>query len=187
VNVICDTAIIANFLKINRIDLLARSSHTFLVCDLVQQEIAVEYPGQLKCFQKALKKSAIQKVAALDSQELDLFSELIKEGQLSPCECATLAIAAYRGYFLASDDSQATLQAELLMAPNRILRTQNIVVAMIKENLLSEDSADQLLLSWAAYLRFKLNPSTIEMFPEDNLLQETSLQWGIFPLVLKSG
>ena len=54
---------------------------------------------------------------------------------------------------------------------------------MINENLLSDD---QLLLDWDAYYRFK-RPKMTKLFPEDNLLQETSLQWGIFPLVLKSG
>ena len=185
-NIICDTAIIVNFLKINRIDLLDRSSHTFLVSDHVQQEIALDYPAQLKRFQKALKKSIIQKIPGEDSEEFDLFAALFKTGQLSVCESATLAAAAYRGYSLATDDSQVIDQAELLMAPNRILRTQNIVVALINENLLTDESADQLLDAWATNLRFK-HPTFETLFPEDSLLQETSLQWGIFPLILKSG
>lgn len=186
-NIICDTLIIVNFLKIKRLDLLGRSSHTFWVSDHVHREITINYPAQLKLFQKALKKSAIQKIAVEDPQELDLFIELIKKRRLSASECATLAAAVFRGYFLAVDDSQAILQAELLMASDKILRTQDIVAEMINENLLSNDSADQLLLNWATYLRFKLKSPTIEIFPEDNLLHEISFQWGIFPLVLESG
>lgn len=185
-NIICDTAIIVNFLKINRIDLLSRSSHTFLVSEHVHREIRIDYPAQLKRFQKALKKSAIRKIHVEDSEEFDLFVALIETGKLSVCECATLAAAAYRGYSLAMDDGQATLQAELLMEPNRILRTENIVAALINENLLTDASGDQLLEAWATNLSFK-HPTFETLFPEDNLLQETSNQWGIFPLILKSG
>lgn len=85
------------------------------------------------------------------------------------------------GYFVASDDSQAILQAELWALPGRTLCAQDIVAEMVNENLFSDD---ELLLGRAT--RFKL-PTIEGFFPEDNLLQEASFQWGIFPLILKSG
>ncbi len=176
-NVICDTSIIVNFLKINRLDLLGSSSHIFWVSDHVHQEITLDYPAQQQLFQIALKKKSIQKIVVKDPQELDLFIKLMKNRLLGAGECAAIAVAAYRGYFLAIDDGQAIKKAALLMTPDRILRTQDIVVEMVNENLLSDDSADHC---------FK-RPTITKLFPEDNLLQETSLQWGIFPLVLKFG
>jgi predicted nucleic acid-binding protein len=185
-NIICDTSIIINFLKINRLDLLAEYSHKFWVTDHVDREITNDYPAQQQLFQRAFDKLAIQKTSVEDPQELDLFIELIKNGQLGSGECATIAVAVNRGYFLAIDDNQAIKKAELLMAPTKILRTQDILVRMIRENLLSIESADQLLQNWATYHRFKLKIPTIkDLFSENNLLQEASFQWGVFPLVLK--
>jgi predicted nucleic acid-binding protein len=187
VNIICDTSVIINFLKINRLDLLAEYSHTFWVTDHVHREITIDYPIQQQLFQSAFEKLAIQKTSVEDPEELNIFIELIKNGQLGSGECATIAVAINRGYFLAIDDNQAIKKAELLMSPKRILRTQDILVGMIRENLLSFENADQLLQNWATYHRFKLKIPTIkDLFPEDNLLQEASFQWGIFPLVLKS-
>jgi hypothetical protein len=180
VNIICDTSIIVSFL--NRLDLLGSCSHTFLVSDHVYQEVAIDYPTQQHLFQGALEKLSIRKIAVEYPEELELFLELMKNKRLSISECTAIAIAAYRGYFLASDDNQATLQAELWVLPGRILSTQDIVEEMINENLLSD--ADELLLGRATRFKF---PTIEEFFPEDNLLQETSFQWGIFPLILKSG
>jgi predicted nucleic acid-binding protein len=102
-------------------------------------------------------------------------------------ECATIAVAVHRGYFLAIDDNPAIKKAELLMLSDKILRIQDIWVGMIRENLLSFEAANQLLLNWATDHRFKLKIPTIkDLFSENNLLQEASFQWGIFPLVLKS-
>ncbi len=182
-NIICDTLIIVHFF--NRLDLLGSCSHTFLVSNHVDQEITLDYPTQQHLFQSALEKLFIRKITFEYPEELELFIELMKNRRLSISECAAIAIAAFRGYFLAIDNSQATLQAGLWMAPNRILSTKDIVEEMINENLLSD--ADQLLLGQATDHRFKLKAPTIEIFPEDNLLQETSFQWGIFPLILKSG
>jgi predicted nucleic acid-binding protein len=183
VNIICDTSIIVNFLKINRLDLLGCSSHTFWVSNHVHQEIKIDYPEEQQLFQSALEQLWIKKIVVKDPQELDLFIKLMKNRQLGAGECAAIAVAVCRGYFLAIDDGHAIKKAAVLMTLDRILRTQDIVVELIDENLLSDD---QLLLNWPAYLCFK-RPTITKLFPEDNLLQETSLQWGIFPLVLKSG
>jgi len=153
------------------------------VSEHVHQEITLDYPALQQLFEFALENLSIQKIAVKDPQELNLFIKLMKNKKLSAGECAAIAVAACRGYFLAIDDGHAIKKAKLWITPDRILRTQDIVAEMIDENLLSDD---QLLLDWDAYYRFK-RPTMTKLFPEDNLLQETSLQWGIFPLVLKSG
>ena len=186
-NIICDTSVVINFLKISRVDLLAQHSHTFWITDHVHREITIDYPAQQKLFQSAIENLTLHKISVEDPQELDLFVNLVKNGQLGSGECATIAVAVCRGYFLAMDDNQAIKKAELLMAPTRILRTQDILVEMIKENLLSVETADQMVQNWATHHRFRLKIPTIkDLFNENNLLQETSFQWGIFPLVLKS-
>lgn len=186
-NIICDTSIIINFLKINRLDLLSEYSHEFWVTDHVHREITMDYPVQQQLFQNAFEDLTIQKTSLEDPQELDIFINLIKNGQLGSGECATIAVAAQRGYFLAIDDNQAIRKAELLIPPKRILRTQDILVGMIKEELLNIETADQLLQNWATFHRFRLKIPTIkELFKKDNILQESSFQWCEFPLILSS-
>ncbi len=154
--------------------------------DHVHSEITIEYPAQQQLFQTAFEKVIVQKTSVVHPIELDLFNELMKNRQLGPGECATIAAAVHRDHFLAIDDKQAIAKAELLMSSSKILRTQDILVGMIRENLLSFEAADQLLQNWATYHRFKLKISTIkDLFSENNLLQEESFEWGVFPLLLK--
>lgn len=76
-------------------------------------------------------------------------------------------------------DNKAIKKAELLISPKMILRTQDILVGTIKEDLLNFEAADQLLQNWATFHRFRIKTPTIKnLFIEDNLLRESSLQWG---------
>lgn len=187
-NIICDTSVIINFLNISRLDLLVRYSHTFWITEHVHKEITLDYPAQQQLLQNALENLTIQKTAE-GSEELELFINLIKSGQLGSGECSSIAVAAHRGYFLAIDDNKAIKKAELLISPKMIFRTQDILVGMIKEDLLDFEAADQLLQSWATFHRFKLKIPTIKnLFSKDNLLQESSSEWnnGIFPFILSS-
>ncbi len=177
-----------NFLKINRLDLLAQYSHTFWVTEHVHKEITLDYPAQRALFQNAIENLAVLKTVE-GSEELELFINLIKSGQLGSGECSSIAVAAHRGYFLAIDDNKAIKKAELLISPTMILRTQDILVGMIKEDLLNVETADQILQNWATFHRFKLKIPTIKnLFIDDNLLQETSSERseGIFPFILSS-
>jgi len=71
---------------------------------------------------------------------------LSKSGQLGAGECAAIASAVHQKHYLAIDDNQAIQKASVLILPNFILRTQDLILIMIQENLLSLYEADKLLL-----------------------------------------
>lgn len=101
--------------------------------------------------QNILKESKIE-----SPEEFDTFIELNRSRQLGVGECASIAIAYHRGYFLAIDDNQAIKKALSLVPASRILRTQDLIIMMIQEQLLDIDEADQLIEIWAARHRFQL-------------------------------
>ena len=155
-NISCDTSVLINFLKIKRIDLLQECSHSFFITDHVQNEITECFPQQYSLLKSALDQNILTKVTVNSSQELKIFLELSKSGQLGAGECAAIASAVHQKHYLAIDDNQAIQKASVLILPNFILRTQDLIFIMIQENLLSLYEADKLLLIWAKEHRFKL-------------------------------
>lgn len=155
-NTSCDTSVLINFLKIKRIDLLQECSHSFFITDHVQNEITESYPDQSALLKTALDKNILTKVTVNSSEELKIFVELSKSGQLGAGECAAIASAVHQKNYLAIDDNQAIQKASALLLPNFILRTQDLILIMIQENLLSIAEADEFLLVWAQQHRFKL-------------------------------
>lgn len=152
----CDTSVLINFLKIDRIDLLKKCSCSFFVTDHVQDEIATHYPDQCTRLEAALGEKVLQKANVETPREFALFAELSKSGQLGSGECAAIAIASHRGYYLAIDDNQAIKKTSELLLPHLILRTQDLILLMIQEHLLEIDEADTLITVWATQHRFKL-------------------------------
>ncbi|MEI6242089.1 MAG: hypothetical protein WCP39_01635 [Chlamydiota bacterium] len=155
-NTSCDTSVLINFLKIKRIDLLQNCSHFFFITDHVVDEITTYYPNQQALLKSALDQKILTKVSVNSSEELKIFEELSKSGQLGAGECAAIAFAVHQNYYLTIDDNQAIKKASFLLLPNRILRTQDLILLMIQENLLNIDEADHMIQIWAKEHRFKL-------------------------------
>lgn len=153
---ICDTSILINFLRINRMDLFKKCPFSFFITEHVQEEITVLYPNQYNLLEVALSQNMIQKLTISNSLEFEIFTKLIKTGQLGAGECAAIAAASCRDCYLAMDDKQAIKKAKEFISENLILRTQDLVVLMIQEHILEIDEADKLIQIWANEHRFKL-------------------------------
>ncbi len=162
-NTSCDASFLINFLKINRIDLLEKCSFSFFITDHVQEEISNYYPAQRSCLEQGMRQYVLQKINVEFLEEFTLFANLSKSGQLGAGECAAIAVASHRDYFLAIDDNQAIKKALELSSPPPIFRTQDLILLMIKEELLEIEEADHLIELWATQHRFKLK---IESFRE---------------------
>ena len=160
----CDTSVLINFLKIDRMDLLEKCSHSFFITDHVQEEITTHYSDQHTLLQTALHQKILQKADVESSEEFAVFAQLSKSGQLGTGECAAIALASCRKYYLLIDDVQAIKKASSLIAPNFILRTQDLIVLMIQEHLLEIKEADYLIEVWAKQHRFKLKVKSFEEF-----------------------
>jgi hypothetical protein len=155
-NASLDTSVLINFLKIDRIDLLEKCSYSFFITDHVQDEVTTLYPAQLKTLETGLSKQIFQSANVETNEEFNIFAQMSQTGQLGSGECAAIAIAAHRNYYLAIDDAQAIKKASSLIAPHLILRTQDLVLQMIQDHLLEVEEADTLIEVWAKEHRFKL-------------------------------
>ena len=156
-NTSCDASVLINFLKIDRIDLLEKCSHSFFITDHVEEEISTCYPNQKSCLESGLKNNSLQKICVDSFEEIALFADLNRSGQLGAGECAAIAVASHRGYYLAIDDNQAIKKTIGLLEPHFVLRTQDLICLMIQEQILEIEAADQLIEMWATQHRFKLN------------------------------
>jgi predicted nucleic acid-binding protein len=154
--VVCDTSVLINFLRINRLDLLQNYSHCFLITDHVQAEISDHYPDQQNRFQAGLEIEIFKMISVDDAKEMELFGQLASSGQLGAGECAAIAVASHRKHKLAIDDIRAIKKAKSVIASDAILRTQDLLVEMIKEKVIEIESADELIELWATQHRFKL-------------------------------
>lgn len=158
----CDTSVLVNFLKIDRMDLFGKCSHSFFITDHVQHEIALYYTEQRNHLKSALSSNILHETTVTSPEEVALFAELHKNGQLGAGECAAIAVASCRGMYLAIDDKQAIRQASHWISGHLILRTQDLMLLLIQEQLLSLDEADQLITLWTTQHRFKLKISSFK-------------------------
>ncbi len=154
--VVSDTSVLLNFLKIQRLDLLENCSHSFLITEHVEVEIADYYPQQCRSLQKAIEQEILQKITLIHPIEMDLFSELSQEKFLGRGESSAIAVAIHRNLSLAIDDVKAIKSARSMAPALPILRTQDLIVAMLQQEILTLPEADAILSTWADKHRFKL-------------------------------
>lgn len=154
--IVTDTSVLINFLKIERLDLLAKCSLDFFITEHVRNEITEDYPEQLERFEHALKHSMLKEITVSESAELEIFSKLMENRKLGVGECSAIAVATHRNYLLAIDDNLAIKFALSFIASSKILRTQDLMIKMIHENLLDVLEADIILNDWSDLHRFRL-------------------------------
>ncbi len=154
--IVTDTSVLINFLRIDRIDLIAGHSYDFLATDHVAAEISDRYPDQQQRFAAALDAGVISETRVTTPEELQLFGFLFATGRLGAGECSAIAFAVHRGYILAIDDRLAIRHARGVDARLRILATQDLMVSMIREGLLEVEEADRIKREWATRHRFRL-------------------------------
>ena len=158
--VVADTSVLINFLRIDRMDLIGAHPASFIATDHVAAEIADTYPEQQARYAAALNAAQITEQRIDDPAELEIFLRLAAKGRLGAGERAAIAVALNRGCALAIDDSRAIRRAleEAGIAGNPliILRTQDIVVQIIRDGALTIEAADAIRDDWANNHRFKL-------------------------------
>lgn len=161
--VVSDTSVLVNFLRIDRMDLIANVSYDVLATDHVGDEISDTYADQQVRYQAAQTDGIIYQVSLTDSQELEIFGALAASGRLGSGECSAIACAVHNGYALAIDDRLAAREAMKVSSGLEIIRTQDLIVEMINQKLLSIENADSIKMDWEQNHRFKLK---IESFAE---------------------
>ncbi len=155
--IVTDASVLINFLRIDRIDLIAGHSHAFLVTDHVANEVSDRYPNQQRRFASALDSGALTLIPVAATEELRLFASLSATARLGAGECSAIAVAVQRRYTLAIDDRVANRLARRFAPSLHIVTTQDLVVSMIRLNLLDVEEADRIKHEWSDQHRFRLN------------------------------
>jgi predicted nucleic acid-binding protein len=154
--VILETSVLINFLKVDRVDLLARlPGQEFLITDHVRDEITQHYPQQVARLTAALQQGHLHEIQVTDPGELAAFSQLASTG-LGSGECSAIAAASLRGLPLAIDDKVAVKRARQFHPGIAILNTESLMVSLIHENILDVPAADAIKDDWERNHRFRL-------------------------------
>lgn len=158
--VVADTSVIINFLRIDRMDLIGAHPSPFIVTDHVADEIADSYPEQQARFHAALGAGHITQHRIDDSAEVEIFLRLSARGRLGAGERSAIAVALNRGCALAIDDSRAIRraieEAGIAGNPLTVLRTQDVIVHLIRAKLLEIEAADAIKENWHLNHRFTI-------------------------------
>ena len=154
--IIADTNVLINFIRIDRLDLLADHSHQFVITEHVKEEITEHYTVQRKMLQEAIEGGVITEKIVNSLEALQLFGSLMNTGRIGAGECSAIACAICGNHKLAIDDKRAIKEARKRSSELDILGTQELVVSMISEQLLTVSEADEIKALWETKHRFKL-------------------------------
>lgn len=155
--ILLDTSVLINFARIGRIDLLARRPRcVFLVTDHVRAEVLEHYREQFEAVDAAVESGILTELAVTGAGELEDFGKLVAMKSLGIGECSAIAVAKHRSMALALDDVPARKKAVKFHSGLRLLGTEDLMVALVKENVLSIQEADSIKHDWEANHRFKL-------------------------------
>lgn len=152
--VVADTSVLINFLKLDRMDLIARHSSEFLITNHVSDEVTKHYISQSARLIRALESGILQERSVVDEQDMALFGTLCTD--LGTEESSAIAFALHRDYALAIDDGKAIKIAKKVSKSLKIYRTQDLFQSMIQEDLIDIEEADGLKQELETMHRFKM-------------------------------
>jgi len=153
---VLETSVLVNFLKIDRVDLLARHpSYEFIITEHVRAEITQHYPDQLARLETALQRATFREIRVTDPTELNAFAQLTLTG-LGTGECSAIAVAVNRNLPLAIDDKVAVKRAQRFRPAIAIESTESLMVSLIHAGVLGLSAADAIKQDWEQNHRFRL-------------------------------
>lgn len=163
---ILDSSVLVNFLRVDRVELLARLPLPLFVTNHVRDEVTADYPEQLERLVRALESMALREIVVDEPAEVAEFLALSCEG-IGSGECSAIAVAGMRGWPLALEDKRAGRVALARFPSLQVLKTQDLVVQLLREGALSIDEADALLEDWRTNHRFRLKIASFsELLPD---------------------
>jgi len=160
---IIDTSVLINFLRIDRVDLLAaHPRYRFVVIDYVKREVTVRYHQQFARLEAALAAGLLDgdiDPSNVSMDELTAYADL-QRVKIGDGERGAIAAAYARGCAVAINDYRA--MKKLPAAYKAIPRgdTSTIMVALIRAGVLPVAEADAIKADWEANHRFRLKFSS---------------------------
>jgi predicted nucleic acid-binding protein len=140
--VVTDANVVINFAHVGLLgDLPRLVGLSFIVTDVVYGEVS--WPGQRAALDTALAAGTWTRESLVEIDAIALQAELMPIMQ--PGEASSLALAATKGYLVASDERRAFLrEANTRLGPGRIVDTPGLILLAIRAGTLTIAQADQL-------------------------------------------
>lgn len=137
-----DTDILLEFIRAQQLDLLGRNAqYDFVLPDTVYEE--VEVPSQQKRLDEAIRRDYFRRARLVQPDALERYQQIRK--RLDKGESACIALSAVNGWYVASDERGALdAVAEAHLGRGKVLRSADILLAAIGQNLLDVHQADEL-------------------------------------------
>jgi predicted nucleic acid-binding protein len=160
---IIETSVLINFLRINRVDLLARHpTYRFVVIDYVRREITNRSIDQQTQLEAALKAGLL--LGDIDPKnvslaELQAYADL-QSVKIGDGERGAIAAAFARGYAIAINDYRALKRLPATYKSLHLEDTASIMVALIRAGVLTVAEADVIKADWESNHRFRLTFTT---------------------------
>lgn len=140
--VVSDTSVLINFLRAGRFDLVCRhEEYKVVITEHVRNEVS--YPDQKTELEAALSAGDIEETRLTDPAELELFAEF--NAVLGRGESAAIAVAANRGWVIATDELGRTRRAvHERVGHNRLINTPGWILTCIRNGSLTVAEADAI-------------------------------------------
>ncbi len=138
--VVCDTCILVNFARIERLDLLVEHrDYRFVVPEQVLDEL-IE-PGQRILVDIALANGGLELVVSADLAEITRSVELRQH--MDRGEAVAFAVAEHRGWLIATDEGRRTRRMIVeQLGAQRLLTTPAILLGCVRAGSLTVAGAD---------------------------------------------
>lgn len=140
--VACDTCILINFMQAERLDLLGRhKEYRIVITEHVRAEVTDA--RQEAALVSAISAGEIEEATLTDPPEVAFFAAL--RTFLGRGEAAAIAVAANRGWAVATDETGKTLrEIESRIGKGRLLTTPGLLLKCILNGTLTVAEADAL-------------------------------------------
>jgi predicted nucleic acid-binding protein len=137
--VVSDTNVLINFLLVGRLDLLCQhKEYRFVATEHARAEITDA--AQRAELETAISAWTLGETSLTDPREIDLFATL--NAFLGRGESAAIAVAASRGWVVATDDHRARREIERRIERNHLLTTPGVLLRCILRGGLTIADAD---------------------------------------------
>ncbi len=138
--VVADANVLINFLRAGRLDLLRHhEGYKIVVTEHVRGEVT--YPGQAAELAAAISSGNIEEIQVTDPVELGIFAEL--NAVLGRGESASIAVAANRGWVIATDElGRARREVYERVGRNRLINTPGFILSCVRTGAITVAEAD---------------------------------------------
>lgn len=138
-----DATVVIHLAKSGRLDLLGSlEGWAFVVPDQVVEEVT--YPDQAAALERALQAGHLRREASTDPAEVTLYAQL--KQRMGKGEAACLAVAASRGWMLASDDRGRAFRRLVgsRIGLDRLVDTGELTDTAREQGVISADEASRI-------------------------------------------